>query len=106
MRENEFIGNCFAKYEKEQILKAIENYLEIYKNLWGIRNRKTNKFIYIGILGDRILWYDSKKTENAKLWRTFEEIESVYGILAKDENFNKNYFVDKIKYEDYNYELI
>ena len=105
MGENEYIGNCSANYEKEQTLKAIENYLEFCKNLWGIRNRKTNKFIYIGMIDNKILWCDSEKIENAKLWRTFEEVESVYNILAKDENFNKNYFVDKIKDEDY-YELI
>lgn len=34
MGENEYIGNCSANYEKEQTLKAIENYLELCKNLW------------------------------------------------------------------------
>ena len=102
MGENEYIGNCSANYEKEQTLKAIENYLD----LWGIRNRKTNKFIYIGTLDDRILWCDSEKTENATLMRN-EDIKSVYDIMSKyNEDFKKNYFVDKIKDEDYNHELI
>ena len=106
MGENEYIGNCSANYEKEQTLKAIENYLELCKNLWGIRNRKTNKFIFTGILDNRLLICDSEKTENATLMRNEEDMKSVYDILANDENFKKNYFVDKVKDEDYNHELI
>ena len=105
MGENEYIGNHSAKYEKEQTLKAIENYLELCKNLWGIRNKDTNKFIFIGTIDNRILWFDSEKVENANLWRTIEEVETVYNIIAKYENFTK-YFVDKVKDEDYNHELI
>lgn len=42
--------------------------------------------------------------------RNEENIKSVYNIMPKnDEDFNKNYFVDKVKDEDYkigNFELI
>lgn len=107
MGENEYIGNCSAQYEKEQIGNAIERFIESYCKLYGIRNRKTNKFIYIGTLDDRILWCDSEKTENATLMQNKEDIKSVYNIMSKNnEDFKKNYFVDKVKDEDYNHELI
>ena len=39
--------------------------------------------------------------------RNEEDIKSVYNIMSKNnEDFNKNYFVDKVKDEDYNHELI
>ena len=85
--------------QKKQ-LKIIWNFAKTYGEF---AIKKTNKFIYIGILDDRILWCDSEKTENATLMRN-EDIKSVYDIMSKyNEDFKKNYFVDKIKDEDYNY---
>ena len=63
MGENEFIGNCSVKYDKEQTEKAIKRFMEFCNKLYGIRNIKTNKFIYIGTLDDRILWCDSEKKQ-------------------------------------------
>lgn len=66
-RKTEFIGNCSKTYYNEQLIKAIEKFTNICKNLWGIRNNKTNKFIYIGMLDNKLLFCDSEKTEKCNI---------------------------------------
>lgn len=67
MGEIAFIGNCSVQYGKEQIGNAIEQFIESYCKFYGIRNRKTNKFIYIGTLDDRILWCDFEKNRTCNI---------------------------------------
>lgn len=82
-----------------KILYASNMLNELQNQLFGIRNVKTNKFLRIGLLEKDLIYCDSD-TEYATLWNV-ENAESVYKIMAQNDEFKKNYFVDKVRKEDY-----
>lgn len=66
-------------------------------DLYGIRNRVSNKIIVVGLLDDRIIFADATNWFQAKVWTKREDADEVYEIMCNLENgFQINYFVDKL----------
>lgn len=87
-------GNISMKFqcdinEFEKLAKSL-NPLKI---LYGIRNKKTNKFLTIGFLDSQLIYGDSRNMLQAKLWEEKENAEYVLNFLKQDKNFNKNDYV-------------
>ena len=91
---NDYFNNMMnTNFVKESIDKIIEF---TKMDMFGIRNRKSNKFIYIGLLGDRILYCDRDNVVECPLWSEENDAKTVYDAMCKyDEHFNENYFIDK-----------
>ncbi len=94
---NEILRNK-DKDKNIQILKHILKISEMLKfDLYGIRNRFTDKIIVIGLLDDRIIFADATNWFQAKVWTKREDADEVYEIMCNLENgFQINYFVDKL----------
>lgn len=72
------------------------------EDLWGIRNRVTDKIIVIGLFDDRVIFADATNWCQAKVWNERESVEKVYSIICNlGENFKDNYFVDKLTNDEY-----
>ena len=66
-------------------------------DLYGIRNRVTDKIIVVGLLGDRVIFADATNWFQAKVWSKREDADEVYRIMCNlDNGFQINYFVDKL----------
>ena len=83
----------------QEIIDMIVNVTDNFKlktDLYGIRNKKTNKFIIMGLIENQLLYADSQNWVNLNLWNDIESAKTVYNIMSSDENFKENYFVDKL----------
>ena len=71
---------------------------EILKfDLYGIRNRVTDKIIVVGLLDDKVIFADATNWFQAKVWSKKEVADEVYRIMCNlDNEFQINYFVDKL----------
>ena len=86
------------KYKNTQILNNILKISEMLKfDLYGIRNRVTDKIIVVGLLGDRVIFADATNWFQVKVWTKREDADEVYRIMCNlDNGFQINYFVDKL----------
>lgn len=86
------------KDKNTQILDNILKLSEMLKfDLYGIRNRITNKIIVVGLLDDRVIFADATNWHQAKVWTERENADEVYRVMCDlDERFKINYFVDKL----------
>lgn len=79
-----------------EIFKAV-NVNMLKEEIWGIRNRATNKIIVVGLLDNRIIFADAANWFQAKLWTKKESANEVYRTMCNLSNeFQTNYFVDKL----------
>ena len=94
---NEILRNK-DKDKNMQILNNILKLSEMLKfDLYGIRNRATDKIIVVGLLDDRVIFADATNWFQAKVWHGKEDVEELYKVLCDlDEGFRINYFVDKL----------
>ena len=94
---NEILRNK-DKDKNMQILNNILKVADMLKfDLYGIRNRITDKIIVIGLLGDRVIFADATNWFQAKVWTKREDADEVYRIMCNlDNGFQINYFVDKL----------
>jgi hypothetical protein len=81
-----------------QILDNLLKLSEMLKfDLYGIRNRVTNKIIFVGLINDRVIFTDITNWCQAKVWTKKEDADEVYRIMCDlDNKFQINYFVDKL----------
>ena len=86
------------KDKNTQILNNILKVADMLKfNLYGIRNRITDKIIVVGLLDDRVIFADATNWFQAKVWTKREDADEVYRIMCNlDNGFQINYFVDKL----------
>ena len=86
------------KDKNTQILNNILKLSEMLKfDLYGIRNRVTDKIIVIGLIDDRVIFADATNWFQAKVWTKREDADEVYRIMCNlDNGFQINYFVDKL----------
>jgi hypothetical protein len=94
---NEILRNK-DKDKNMQILNNILKLSEMLKfDLYGIRNRVTDKIIVVGLLGDRVIFADATNWIQAKVWSKKEVADEAYRIICNlDKGFQINYFVDKL----------
>lgn len=94
---NEILRNK-DKDKNKQILNNILKLSEMLKfDLYGIRNRVTDKIIVVGLLDDRVIFADATNWFQAKVWTKREDVDEVYRIMCNlDNGFQINYFVDKL----------
>ena len=82
------------KDENMQILKVADM---LKFNLYGIRNRVTDKIIVVGLLDDRVIFADATSWFQAKVWTEREDADKAYRVICNlDKGFQINYFVDKL----------
>jgi hypothetical protein len=86
---------------KDKTMQILNNILKISEmlkfNLYGIRNRVTDKIIVVGLLDDRVIFADATNWCQAKVWTKREDADEVYRIMCNlDNGFQINYFVDKL----------
>ena len=86
------------KDKNTQILDNILKLSEMLKfDLYGIRNRLTDKIIVVGLLDDRVMFADAINWFQAKVWSKKEVADEAYRIICNlDKGFQINYFVDKL----------
>lgn len=94
---NEILRNK-DKDKNMQILNNILKLSEMLKfDLYGIRNRVTDKIIVVGLLDDRVMFADATNWFQAKVWTKKEDVDEVYRVMCDlDKGFQINYFVDKL----------
>lgn len=94
---NEILKNK-DKDKNTQILNNILKISEMLKfDLYGIRNRVTDKIIVVGLLDDRVIFADATNWFQAKVWTKREDADEVYRVMCNlDNGFQINYFVDKL----------
>jgi len=94
---NEILRNK-DKDKNTQILDNILKLSEMLKfNLYGIRNKVTNKIIVVGLIGDRVIFADATNWCQAKVWTERENADELYRIMCGlNKEFQINYFVDKL----------
>lgn len=94
---NEILRNKH-KDKNIQILSNILKLSEMLKfNLYGIRNRVTNKIIAIELLDNRVIFADATNWFQAKMWTEREDADEAYRVICNlDNGFQINYFVDKL----------
>lgn len=63
-------------------------------NLYGIRNKTTNRFITVGKLNGEILYGIDCNIKFAYIRNNKENVKSVYNILSQDKDFKNDNFVD------------
>lgn len=76
----------------EEIVRAVQELFPI-KNLYGIRNKKTSKFIAIGIIDQSIIFGEPLSIKGAKFWESKETAKYFLDSFLSD--FDAEYFVDK-----------
>ena len=84
------------KMKTDEILNSILEISNLLKiNLYGIRNKETDKFTVIGILDNKVLYADASNWIQVKLWNKIEDAKTVYDILCKcgNEDFKVNKIV-------------
>lgn len=69
-------------------------------NLYGIRNKTTNKLIIVGELNGEILYGIDCNIKVAYIRNNKENVESVYNILSQDKDFKNDNFVDVLTDEE------
>ena len=79
----------------DMIVNATDNF-KLKIDLYGIRNKKTNKFIIMGLIENQLIYADSQNWVHLNLWNDIESAKIVYNIISIDKNIKENYFVDKL----------
>ena len=94
---NEILRNK-DKDKNMQILNNILKVADMLKfDLYGIRNRLTDKIIIVGLLDNRVIFADAANWFQAKVWTKREDADEVYRVMCNlDNGFQINYFVDKL----------
>ena len=94
---NEILRNK-DKNKNMQILNNILKVANMLKfDLYGIRNRFTDKIIVVGLIGDKVIVADAINWSQATVLNKKENVEEVYRIMCNlDNGFQINYFVDKL----------
>lgn len=94
---NEILRNK-DKNKNMQILNNILKVANMLKfDLYGIRNRFTDKIIAVGLIGDRVIFADATNWFQATVWNKKENVDEVYRVMCNlDNGFQINYFVDKL----------
>lgn len=71
-------------------------------DLYGIRNKKTNKFTVMGLMENQLLITDALNWIQTKLWIDSKDVETVYNILCNNNtDFKESYFIDKLTNDEY-----
>ena len=89
------------KLDKDKYTQILDNILKLSEmlkfDLYGIRNRVTNKIIVVGLLDDRVIFADATNWSQATVWNKKENVDEVYRVMCNlDKEFQINYFVDKL----------
>ena len=95
------VNEILRNKDKDKNIHILNNILKVADmlkfNLYGIRNRITDKIIVVGLLGDRVMFADATNWFQAKVWTKREDVDEVYRIMCNlDNGFQINYFVDKL----------
>lgn len=95
------VNEILRNKDKDKNMQILENILKLSEmlkfDLYGIRNRITDKIIVVGLLSDRVIFADATNWLQAKVWTKREDVEEVYRIMCNlDNGFQINYFVDKL----------
>lgn len=93
------VNEILRNKNKDKNMQILDNLLKLSEmlKLYGIRNRVTNKIIFVGLLDDRVIFADATNWFQAKVWTKKENVEEVYRIMCNlDNGFQINYFVDKL----------
>jgi hypothetical protein len=95
------VNEMLRNKDKDKNTKILNNILKLSEtlkfDLYGIRNRITDKIIIIGLLDDRVIFADSTNWCQAKVWTEREDADEVYRVMCDlDNGFQINYFVDKL----------
>ena len=95
------VNEILRNKDKDKNMQILNNILKISEmlkfDLYGIRNRVTDKIIVVGLLGDRVIFADATNWFQAKVWTKREDADEVYRIMCNlDNGFQINYFVDKL----------
>ena len=88
------IEDCLDNPILNDILKVADM---LKFDLYGIRNRVTDKIIVVGLLDDRVIFADATNWFQAKVWTKKEDADEAYRVMCNlDKGFQINYFVDKL----------
>lgn len=95
------VNEILRNKDKDKNTQILNNILKVANtlkfDLYGIRNRVTDKLIVVGLLGDRVIFADATNWFQAKVWTKREDADEVYRVMCNlDKGFQINYFVDKL----------
>lgn len=95
------VNKILRNKDKDKNMQILENILKLSEmlkfDLYGIRNRVTDKIIVVELLDDRVIFADATNWFQAKVWTKKEVADEVYRIMCNlDNGFQINYFVDKL----------
>ena len=95
------VNKILRNKDKDKNIQILNNILKVTEmlkfDLYGIRNRVTDKIIVVGLLGDRVIFADATNWFQAKVWTKREDADEVYRVMCNlDKGFQINYFVDKL----------
>ena len=95
------VNEILRNKDKDKNIQILNNILKISEmlkfDLYGIRNRVTDKIIVVGLLDNRVIFADATNWFQAKVWTKKEDADEVYRIMCNlDNGFQINYFVDKL----------
>lgn len=95
------VNKILRNKDKDKNMHILNNILKLSEmlkfDLYGIRNRVTDKIIVVGLLGDRVIFADATNWFQAKVWSKKEDVDEAYRVMCNlDNGFQINYFVDKL----------
>ena len=94
MQNTKLIEECLNNSILNNVLKVADM---LKFDLYGIRNRVTDKIIAVGLLDDRVIFADATNWFQAKVWTEREDADKAYRVICNlDKGFQINYFVDKL----------
>lgn len=95
------VNEILRNKDKDKNMRILNNILKVADmlkfDLYGIRNRVSDKIINVGLIDDRIIFADATDWFQVKVWTKKENADEVYRIMCNlDNGFQINYFVDKL----------
>ena len=95
------VNKILRNKDKDKNMQILNNILKLSEmlkfDLYGIRNRVTDKIIVVGLLGDRVIFADATNWFQAKVWTKKEDAYEAYRVICDlDNGFQINYFVDEL----------
>ena len=95
------VNKILRNKDKDKNMQILNNILKLSEmlkfDLYGIRNRITDKIIVVGLIDNRVIFADATNWFQAKVWTKREDADEVYRVMCNlDNEFQINYFVDKL----------
>ena len=91
------VNKILRNKDKDKNMRILKLSEMLKFDLYGIRNRVTDKIIVVWLLDDRVIFADATNWFQAKVWTKKEDADEAYRVMCNlDNGFQINYFVDKL----------